>query len=275
MKGKLNMPVTLPFTFTPDTVADATQVNANFRAVADPVGQSFTGPTGVGVTPPANAAPGLFASFIELGFQSVAGGAAIGRFGANCYIDNTGVWRYLAAGPALSFVTRPNGQDWEFRWVGPGAAGAAIGNPGTGAGSWITTIVMGPSLTLCLEMAADGNALCRFGFNAYLDPTDMWHYEDNGPAWSIVGRPSNAALEFRTVPTGVAGANINYPGTSGNQWINAFALAAPTANNTTAMTLQYIDSAGVAHYQPVMLGTALTAAAAGMPIGARPLYVVP
>jgi hypothetical protein len=268
------MPVSLPFTFVPDTVADPDQVNANFRAVADPVGQSLTGPVGIGATVPANAAPGLFTNFIMLGFQSVAGGAALARFGANCYLDNTDTWRYLTAGPAMSFVARPNLLDWEFRWVAAGAAGAAIGNPGTGPGSWNSTILMGPALTLCLETDAGGNLLCRFGLNAYLDPADMWHYQQAGPAWSIVGRPSNSALEFRTAPVGVVGGNINFPGLAGG-WINAMGLAAPTANGHTAMTLQYIDTAGNQQYQPVLVGTALTAAADGMPVGARPLYVVP
>jgi hypothetical protein len=232
---------------------------------------SFTGPVGIGEVPPADAAAGdLFADFYGLRFQSVAGGAALGRLGVNSYLDQTGTWRYLADGPAMSFVCRPNTEDWEFRWVAPGTAGAPIANPGL-PGGWITALLIGPALALQPEPAG-GVTLARFGFNAYLDPTGQWRYIVAGPAWSMVGRVSNSALEFRTMPSGAADGPINNAETAGG-WVTSLGVLAPAANGQTAMQLRYTDTAGVQHYQQVMVSAAN--AVAGLPAGARALYVIP
>jgi hypothetical protein len=50
---------------------------------------------------------------------------------------------------------------------------------------------------------------------------------------------------------------------------------AQLVNNETALSLLYKDQAGATQFQKVQLGTALTVAANGMPIGARALYVTP
>lgn len=236
---------TLPFTFTPDTVADATQVNANFQSVANPAG-----PLGVGVTPPANANPGRIFANGGVTLNPVPltpGGDMVGHWMVNLYVDTAGVFRYLNAGPAFELVCDVTTQTWALRQAAPGAAGAAVT-------AFQRTVSFQPGLISIDPLAADivtpGDLVGHVLMNAVFSQTaNNWVYTYNGPAFDLVFDATSQIFAFRQAASGTAGATISWTRTA------SFILA-PAAGATNFALLT--NNAGVITLQTVMLGAAGT-----------------
>jgi hypothetical protein len=234
---------TLPFTFTPDTVADATQVNANFQSVANP-----TGPLGVGVTPPANANPGRIFANGGVTLQPVAlvaGGDVVGHFMVNLYVDTAGVFRYLTNGPGFELNCDTTTNSWLLRQAPSGTAGTAVT-------SFQRTVTFQPGLVsvdpLAVMPGTPGDLVGHFMVNATYDPVQAgWVYTSTAPAFDFVADATTDIYIFRMAPSGTAGTLITW--TRVSQFI-----LAPAVNATNFSLLT--NEAGVITLQTVMVGPA-------------------
>jgi hypothetical protein len=233
--------VTVPFTFTPDTVADATQVNANFQSVANPAG-----PLGVGVTPPANASPGrIFATGgVTLNpVQLVTGGDMVGHWMVNLYVDTAGVFRYLNNGPAFELVCDDTTQTWALRQAAPGTAGAAVT-------TFQRTVSFQPGLIsidpLAVDLVTPGDSVGHVLINAvYSQTASAYVYVYAGPALDLVFDATTQLFAMRQAPVGAAGATI--------AWTRTFSVNMAPAASATNVALLW-NNAGAVTLQTVQVG---------------------
>jgi hypothetical protein len=242
---------TLPFTFTPDTVADATQVNANFQSVANP-----PGPLGVGVNPPANANPGrIFATGgITLDAATVPPNLTdrVGHFMVNLYVDTAGTFRYLNNGMGFELNCDMTTQTWVLRQAPSGTAGAAVA-------SFQRTVTFQPGLIALDPLASDiggtpGDQIGHYMVNAQYSATaNNFVYVVGGlPAFDYVCDASTGIMVFRQAPAGAAGAVI--------VWQRVFSLTMAPAAGASSVQLLW-NNAGVLTLQNVLVGAADSAGA--------------
>jgi hypothetical protein len=258
-------------------------------------GQSLVGPVGIGMHAPADATAGdMFIGevlCIALGLRGVQAPPATGRLCFNAYFDANGVWRYLANGPAMQLRFDGNSGALAFHTVPSGTADSPIG-------AWDPTppstpvVSIGPTAMslgavapldaaqssffanyICVPWSAGvgGNLAARINLNCYFDQSLALRYAAAGPAYRIVF-PSTAAgtpgMHVRSVPAGATDAVLP----AMTEFFAALAADQLASGQTNIMLTT--NEAGTVTYQQVLVGTPLAAAADGMPVGARPLYVM-
>jgi hypothetical protein len=263
---------------------------------------TLQGPVSIGMAAPTDATQGdLFVGSVLAVALSARPGQPVpteGRMSFNAYWDAAGSWRYLANGSACLFRYDNVNQLLQIYTAVAGLAdqvipgwqpfstpvaqfGTSAGPNGTflsgavGMGRVTPTDSINGQLfasqLLCGSLSARpgiGTLAGRFTFNAYFDAAGNWRYLDNGPAMVLRFDAISLFYELTIGPSGTAGAVIPFPS---NPTVRFMAPANLASGQTSLMLTT--NEAGTLALQQVLVGAPLAAAAAGMPVGARALYV--